>query len=50
MKLIQIRKNLLQGNIAVISAEKKGAFTEEWENKYMVLLNKVLFVQHVERN
>jgi ribosomal protein L34E len=35
--LIQIRKNLLQGNVAVIFA-KKRAFNEDWENKYMVLL------------
>jgi hypothetical protein len=38
MKLIQIRKNLLQGNVAVISAKKKRTLNEEWENKYMVLL------------
>jgi hypothetical protein len=38
MKLIQIWKNLLQGNVAVISAKGKRAFKEEWENKYMILL------------
>jgi hypothetical protein len=37
MKLIQIRKNLLQGNVAVISAKKKELLMGK-QVGYMVLL------------
>jgi hypothetical protein len=37
MKLIQIRKNLLQGNSRDFREEKR-AYNEEWGNEYMVLL------------